>query len=155
MWQATKKMNLLYRSTFIDLKNKETFINAVRTLTRGDQAILFDNMTGMQTTTTFVAKPPSHSGRPYFNFENGSWFQINRAQGLMNMNLMNQVKAPKETLDRYEVKVEFVAYDGTSFKIPASSTVNYVDDTESTWVELLDEVNKYRIAKPFIVNDVT
>jgi hypothetical protein len=39
------------------------------------------------------------------------------------MNMNSKVKAPKETLDRYEVKVEFVTYHGTSFKIPASGEV--------------------------------
>ena len=155
MWKATSRIDFLYRSTnpnpmFIDLKNNEIFRDS--TFQVGQRFILFDNMTGMQTTTTLVDKPSTNSGRPEFLFENGSMFQLNRSGRMMNMTLMNIVKAPKETLDRYEVKVEFRADDGTSFKIPASFTVNYVDDTNSTWAELLHGVMTQRTAKPFIVN---
>lgn len=154
MWEATSKVDLLYRSSsnpmFLNLRNIERMIS--RDLPIGQRVILFDNMTGMQTTTTLVEKPNTNTGRPEFIFENGSSFQLNRTGKIMTMTLNNTVKAPKETLDRYEIKVEFRADDQTSFKIPASSTVRYVDGTNSTWAELLDGVISQNRAKPFMVN---
>ena len=117
---------------------------------------LFDNRTGMQTKTTFKNEV-SHGyglGRPTLYFKNGSSLQIDRSRYVLNFDLKDQEKAPQKILDRYWIKVEFIADDQRSFKIPASSTVQYVDGTKSTWAELLNDVTTHRIAKPFEVNHI-
>ena len=72
----------------------------------------------------------------------------------MDMTLENTTVAPPETLNQYQVKVEFKSFNGDSFKIPASSRVNYIDGSESTWAELLHRVKTYNTAKPYEVKGV-